>query len=68
VAGQLQHALHSRAAIEQAKGVIGEQATLGMDDAFEHLRRYARDHNETLGAVVDQVVSHTLTANDLTTR
>ncbi len=68
VADQLQQALHSRVAIEQAKGVVAEQGKVGMDDAFELLRRYARDHNLTLGAVVSQVVNHTLTADDLTRR
>jgi GAF domain-containing protein len=68
VAGQLQQALRSRVAIEQAKGVIAEQGNVGMDDAFELLRHYARNHNLTLGAVVGQVVDHTLTASDLVTR
>jgi GAF domain-containing protein len=68
VTGQLQQALHSRVAIEQAKGVIAEQAKVGMDDAFELLRSYARNHNLTLGAVVSQVVNHTLSASELVKR
>jgi len=68
VAEQLQQALQSRTVIEQAKGVVAEQGKVGMDDAFELLRRYARNHNHTLGAVVSQVVDRTLTASDLIKR
>jgi GAF domain-containing protein len=68
VAGQLQQALDSRVVIEQAKGVIAEQATVEMDEAFVLLRSYARNHNRTLSAVVSQVVDHTLTASDLVER
>ena len=68
IAGQLQNALHSRVAIEQAKGVIAEQAKVGMDEAFDLLRRYARDHNQRLSEVVAQVVGHRLSANDLRAR
>ncbi|HEV7648810.1 MAG TPA: ANTAR domain-containing protein [Actinophytocola sp.] len=57
VAAQLQHALTSRVVIEQAKGVTGERLGLGMDDAFDLLRRYARSRNlritELAGTVVD---------------
>ena len=37
VTSQLQHALHSRVIIEQAKGVIAERAGVDMSDAFERL-------------------------------
>src|SRR5204863_4328396 len=41
---QLEHALQSRVAIEQAKGVIAERYRLSLDDAFQLIRRAARSH------------------------
>ncbi|MEX2486322.1 MAG: GAF and ANTAR domain-containing protein [Nitriliruptoraceae bacterium] len=66
VAGQLQQALRSRVAIEQAKGVIAEQGKIEMDDAFDLLRRYARNNNQTLGTVVKQVIDHSVNLVELT--
>jgi GAF domain-containing protein len=66
VSAQLQRALHSRIAIEQAKGVIAEQAKISVDDAFALLRAHSRNHNLALGALVVSVVSGDLRATDLT--
>jgi AmiR/NasT family two-component response regulator len=41
---QLEHALESRITIEQAKGIIAERYGLGVDEAFELIRRAARSH------------------------
>ena len=60
VTDQLQQALHSRIAIEQAKGVLAERAGLGMDDAFSRLRGYARTNRRLLVDVATEVVSGTL--------
>ena len=54
---QLQTALTSRIAIEQAKGVLAERNNLTMGEAFEALRRYARDHNLKLTDVATSVVT-----------
>ena len=53
---QLQLALNNRVIIEQAKGVLGQKGTLGMQDAFERLRIYARARNLRLSEVARQVV------------
>ena len=58
---QLKRALSSRVIIEQAKGTIAERAGVGMDEAFEQLRSYARTHKMKLTSVALAVVAHTLT-------
>ena len=62
VTEQLQHALTSRVVLEQAKGSIAQRGTVTMDEAFEILRRYARDHNQRLTDVASGVVGRTLPA------
>jgi GAF domain-containing protein len=57
VSEQLQNALTSRIAIEQAKGVLAERCELTMDAAFDVLRRYARDHNLKLTEVANAVLT-----------
>ncbi|HVF14488.1 MAG TPA: GAF and ANTAR domain-containing protein, partial [Acidimicrobiales bacterium] len=42
---QLSQALNTRIVIEQAKGVVAENADLDMEQAFARLRRHARNHN-----------------------
>jgi transcriptional regulator with GAF, ATPase, and Fis domain len=61
VTAQLQGALTSRVIIEQAKGILAERANIDTDQAFDRLRRYARDHNLGLGALARQLVNTTLT-------
>ncbi len=57
---QLSAALTSRAAIEQAKGVISERAGIGMAEAFSRLLSYARDSNQRLTDVAEAAVNGTL--------
>ena len=49
---QLEHALESRVAIEQAKGIVAERYGLGLEEAFELIRRAARTHRVKLHDVV----------------
>lgn len=62
---QLQAALTSRVAIEQAKGILAQLGGMDMPDAFRVLRRYARDHNLGLTAVAEQLVSRQLGGSEL---
>jgi hypothetical protein len=57
VTEQLQIALNSRIAIEQAKGVLAERLQLSIDDAFTTLRRYARVNNLKLAEVARAVAA-----------
>ncbi len=63
--GQLQGALNSRIAIEQAKGVISELAHVDTDDAFVRLHSLARNHSAKLTDVASRVVARTLSAAEL---
>ncbi len=65
MSGQLQTALNSRIAVEQAKGLIAEQADLDMGEAFELLRGHARHHNRRLRDVVAEVINRDLSADQL---
>jgi transcriptional regulator with GAF, ATPase, and Fis domain len=68
LAEQLQRALNSRIVIEQAKGVIAEHAKLGMDQAFEVLRKHARDHNLKLSDLAAAVSRGDISPSQLPTR
>jgi GAF domain-containing protein len=59
VNAQLQFALDSRVTIEQAKGILAERMHVGMTEAFERLRGFARVHNLQLGVVAADVVAGT---------
>jgi AmiR/NasT family two-component response regulator len=53
---QLQQALDSRVVIEQAKGILAERYDLGIDEAFELMRRSARSHRLKLRSLAEAVV------------
>jgi len=53
---QLQQALNTRLIIEQAKGVLAATREITVDDAFEVLRAYARDHQARIHDVCRAVV------------
>jgi GAF domain-containing protein len=62
---QLNYALNSRIAIEQAKGMVAEREGLNMEEAFALLRNHARSHNIRLADVAAGVVGGTLAASAL---
>lgn len=57
---QLQAALSSRIALEQAKGLLAQLGDTDMERAFAALRRYARDHNLRLSEVAQNLVERQL--------
>lgn len=59
LAGQLQRALNSRVAIEQAKGVLAERLGLNIDQAFTLLRTAARTQNRHLAELAAAVAGGT---------
>lgn len=64
--GHLQHALTSRIAIEQAKGMIAEHNQVDMDEAFVRLRTYARNNNHRLTELAEAVVAGTTAVSEIT--
>ena len=56
LAGELQQALDSRVVIEQAKGIIAVHRGVGMERAFDLLRRHATSHGATVDETADAVV------------
>ena len=55
--GQLQTAVTSRVAIEQANGMLAERFGLVPEQAFRLLRRHARSHNRRLAELAHAVVA-----------
>ncbi len=56
LAEHLQRALNSRVVIEQARGVLAERNGMSMEEAFDSLRLYSRDHNIKLTNLAVAVV------------
>jgi AmiR/NasT family two-component response regulator len=62
---QLQHALESRVAIEQAKGVLAERLGLDVHEAFQVLRRSARSNRMRLHDLATRVVESRQTPQEI---
>lgn len=62
---QLEGALSSRVVIEQAKGVLAEQAQIGLDVAFLRLRAHARANNLRLADVAGRLIDGQLSTATL---
>ena len=61
VVEQLETALKSRVVIEQAKGVVSHTLGISIDQAFDVIRRYARNNRVGLSATAEQIVARSLT-------
>ena len=66
--GHLQHALTSRIAIEQAKGMLAERNNTDMGEAFARLRTYARSNNLGLTHVAEAIVAGTIALDAIPAR
>ncbi|MBF4592125.1 GAF and ANTAR domain-containing protein [Curtobacterium sp. VKM Ac-1395] len=58
---QLQHALDSRVAIEQAKGFLAHTHRIDLDTAFDMLRSYARSQQARIADTARHVVDRRIT-------
>ncbi|MEU3465798.1 ANTAR domain-containing protein [Streptomyces sp. NPDC006733] len=58
---QLHTALQSRIVIEQAKGLLAARSNITLNQAFEALRRHARQHQILLSTVAHDVIDSGLT-------
>jgi len=54
---QLQKALESRIIIEQAKGITATQHSVTIDQAYQRMRRHARNNNASLRVVAEAIVA-----------
>ena len=54
---QLQEALDSRIVIEQAKGITAQQCAVTVDQAYQRMRRHARDNKTTLREAAKAIVA-----------
>ena len=61
----LQTALHSRVAIEQAKGLLAEHGDLDLDGAFQALRAYCRTHNLKLDDAAARLRARELSCDEV---
>ena len=51
------NSLSERKLIERAKGIVGKQRGVGEDEAYALLRKLARDRNQRIGQVAENVIA-----------
>jgi GAF domain-containing protein len=61
---QLSTALSSRIVIEQAKGILAERLHVSIGEAFDRMRRYARNRNRRLADVAHDTVNGDIVLDD----
>jgi transcriptional regulator with GAF, ATPase, and Fis domain len=64
LAGQLEQAMASRAAIEQAKGIVMALRGIPEHEAFEVLRKTSQDRNIKVRVVAEQVIADVVRGHD----
>jgi GAF domain-containing protein len=57
LSAQLQEALDSRIVIEQAKGITAHKHAVTVEQAYQRMRRHARNNNASLRQVADAIVA-----------
>ena len=65
LSSQLEFALESRVAIEQAKGIVAEHNKVDVDKAFGLIRRFTRDNNRLLSDTARELIDGTLPPAEL---
>jgi transcriptional regulator with GAF, ATPase, and Fis domain len=65
LAGQIDRAMRSRVAIEQAKGMLAVQANVNMDQAYSLMTHYGRRHGMFISEIAQRVLERSLSAVDL---
>lgn len=65
LSSQLEFALESRVAIEQAKGIVAEHNRVNVDEAFALIRRFTRDNNRLLSDTAREIIDGTLSPTEL---
>jgi transcriptional regulator with GAF, ATPase, and Fis domain len=65
LAGQIERAMRSRVAIEQAKGMLSVQADINMDQAFTLMTNYGRRHSIYVTEIAKRILDRKLSAADL---
>jgi len=68
LAGQLQTALNSRIAVEQAKGILAERHGVSTERAFEVMRAFARRDRRKIDEVARDVINDSPSVARLVTR